>query len=253
MRNPTVFETTIIGFFVGVVVSAYSAYSLSAHGVQGSILRGLSWGPVADMVSVPASQSLFLVFALSVVAYMVYGALFGILLKRGRKGAIIAACILFALVIGGIIEQRAAILRMPPAREDLSSVVSYIPDIHSQQTKPAGRYFGTEAYGDLNNDGKDDIAFLISRDDDDRGRLYYLVAALMTDEGHTGTNLVFLGDKVKPLALTIHDQIISIEYTGGLLKHSTSTANAIQAHLVSGKLVFVEQGSSEAQASTTVR
>lgn len=64
-------------------------------------------------------------------------------------------------------------------------------------------YFGNEISKDLDNDGKTDIAFLITKNNGGSGTFFYVVGALQkTDEyGDTyylGSEAVFLGDRIAP-------------------------------------------------------
>lgn len=72
------------------------------------------------------------------------------------------------------------------------------------------RYFGYDAFGDLNNDGKEDVVFLLTDDSAGSGRFYYVVAAFKTDTGYVGSNAVLLGDRIAPQGVEIHsaDNII---------------------------------------------
>jgi hypothetical protein len=44
-------------------------------------------------------------------------------------------------------------------------------------------YFGNETFGDFNADGREDVAFLITREVEAGQRLFYAVAALNLEEG----------------------------------------------------------------------
>ena len=74
------------------------------------------------------------------------------------------------------------------------------------------RYFGNEAIGDLNKDGKNDIAFLLTQSTGGSGTFFYLVAALQTTSGVEGTNAIFLGDRIAPQNTTIQNGIITVNY-----------------------------------------
>lgn len=60
------------------------------------------------------------------------------------------------------------------------------------------RYFGNEATCDLNRDGLDDVAFVLTQSGGGSGTFFYAVAAVRTSAGYTGTNAVLLGDRVAP-------------------------------------------------------
>lgn len=66
------------------------------------------------------------------------------------------------------------------------------------------RYFGNEATGDLNADGRDDQAFLITQETGGSGTFYYAVVALKTDSGYLTTNAFFIGDRIAPQSTEIY-------------------------------------------------
>jgi len=65
------------------------------------------------------------------------------------------------------------------------------------------RYFGNEAYGDLNSDGMDDTVFLITQDLGGSGTFFYAVAAVKTNTGYKTTNAYFIGDRIAPQSTVI--------------------------------------------------
>ena len=83
----------------------------------------------------------------------------------------------------------------PITLKDGSSELEMIP---SSSSKEIIRYFGNDIKGDFNNDGKEDVAFLLTRDNGGSGTFYYLAAALDSDNGFQGTNAIFLGDRIAP-------------------------------------------------------
>jgi len=74
------------------------------------------------------------------------------------------------------------------------------------------RYFGNEAFGDLNGDGKDDIAFLLTQETGGSGTFFYIVVAIQTKTGYEGTNAVYLGDRIAPQSTTILNGEILVNY-----------------------------------------
>ncbi|MDO9444659.1 MAG: hypothetical protein Q7K37_05035 [Dehalococcoidia bacterium] len=74
------------------------------------------------------------------------------------------------------------------------------------------RFFGNEAKGDLNGDGNEDIAFLLTQDGGGSGTFFYVVVALRTDDGYTGTNAVLLGDRVAPQSTEIDGTELIVNY-----------------------------------------
>jgi hypothetical protein len=65
------------------------------------------------------------------------------------------------------------------------------------------RYFGNEVVTDLNQDGRDDVAFILTQETGGSGIFYYAVAALNTPEGYIGSDGYFLGDRIAPQNTTV--------------------------------------------------
>jgi hypothetical protein len=74
------------------------------------------------------------------------------------------------------------------------------------------RYFGNEARGDINGDGRDDLAFLLTQERGGTGIFYYAVAVLDTASGFVTTNTFFIGDRIAPQTINIMDGIINVNY-----------------------------------------
>ncbi len=60
------------------------------------------------------------------------------------------------------------------------------------------QYFGNELKTDLNDDGREDVVFLITQSKGGSGTFYYVVAALNTERGYVGSYGLFLGDRIAP-------------------------------------------------------
>ncbi len=60
------------------------------------------------------------------------------------------------------------------------------------------RYFGNEVRSDLNDDGREDIVFLLTQEPSGSGTFYYVVAALNTERGYVGSEAFLLGDRISP-------------------------------------------------------
>lgn len=72
-------------------------------------------------------------------------------------------------------------------------------------SKTTTRYFGNEAYGDIDGDDDNDAAFLITQDSGGTGLFYYVVVALRTPTGYKLTNTFFVGDRISPQSTEIKE------------------------------------------------
>ena len=80
------------------------------------------------------------------------------------------------------------------------------------QAKTTTKYFGNEIKGDFNNDGKGDVAFLLTQNNGGSGTFYYVVVALKTKNGYTGTNGFLLGDRIAPQTTEFSNGDIIVNY-----------------------------------------
>jgi len=60
------------------------------------------------------------------------------------------------------------------------------------------KYFGNELLTDLNDDGREDIVFILTQNPGGSGTFYYAVAALNTEAGYIGSDGYLLGDRIAP-------------------------------------------------------
>jgi hypothetical protein len=65
------------------------------------------------------------------------------------------------------------------------------------------KYFGNELKADLNGDGKEDEAFILTQNTGGSGTFYYAVAAIETGSGYVGSDAYLLGDRIAPQATTL--------------------------------------------------
>lgn len=65
------------------------------------------------------------------------------------------------------------------------------------------RYFGNELKTDLNGDGREDIAFILTQERGGSGVFFYGVGAINTEHGYVGTEAYLLGDRVAPQNTTV--------------------------------------------------
>ena len=79
------------------------------------------------------------------------------------------------------------------------------------------RYFGNELKTDLNDDGREDVVFLLTQQRGGSGTFFYAVAALNTDAGYLGSDGYLLGDRIAPQATVVsrrpgHKNVIVVSY-----------------------------------------
>jgi len=73
-------------------------------------------------------------------------------------------------------------------------------------------YFGNEVKADMNGDGVDDIAFILTQQNGGSGTFYYVAAALSAKDGYTGTNAILLGDRIAPQSTEFTKGQIVVNY-----------------------------------------
>lgn len=99
----------------------------------------------------------------------------------------------------------------------LENGVSEVEAAPGSASKIITRYFGNELKTDLNGDGREDIAFILTQEKGGSGVFYYGVGVLNTERGYVGTEAYLLGDRVAPQNTTVspnskHVQVIVFNY-----------------------------------------
>ena len=79
------------------------------------------------------------------------------------------------------------------------------------------RYFGNELRTDLNDDGREDVVFLLTQQRGGSGTFFYAVAALNTEAGYLGSDGYPLGDRIAPQMIEVsrnprHQNVIVVNY-----------------------------------------
>ncbi len=106
-------------------------------------------------------------------------------------------------------------------------------------TKVITRYFGNELVTDLDGDGDDDVAFIVTQETGGSGLFYYAVAALNTDEGYIGSDGYLLGDRVAPQSTDVspnqrHKYVVVFNYADRAAGEPMSTQPSV------GKSVYLK-------------
>jgi len=83
--------------------------------------------------------------------------------------------------------------------------------------KTVTTYFGNEVRTDLNEDGREDIVFLLTQSTGGSGTFFYVVAALNTEDGWSGSQGFMLGDRIAPQTTEMsqnpnHKKVIVVNY-----------------------------------------
>lgn len=104
-------------------------------------------------------------------------------------------------------------------------------------------YFGNEAQGDINGDGRDDYAFLLEQSPAGSGNFYYLAAVLNGENSLQVLNTVFLGDRIAPQSTEIKNGEIIVSYADRKPGEPMSTAPSVGVSnyfkLADGQLVKI--------------
>lgn len=124
----------------------------------------------------------------------------------------------------------------------LKNGLSETEAVPGSASKIITRYFGNEAFGDLNNDGTEDAGFVLTQQEGGSGTFYYAVAALKTVAGYEGTNAVLLGDRIAPQTTEIRNGTLIVNYADRALSEPMTTQPSIgkSKYLVTAKSVLVE-------------
>lgn len=85
------------------------------------------------------------------------------------------------------------------------------------ESKVITKYFGNELQTDLNNDGREDIVFLLTQETGGSGVFFYVVSALNTKNGYIGSDGYFLGDRIAPQTTNLsqnprHKNVVIVNY-----------------------------------------
>ena len=95
------------------------------------------------------------------------------------------------------------------------------------QDKTIVKYFGNEARGDFNNDGKEDVVYLYTEDGGGSGTFYYVKAKLGTEDGFVETNGILLGDRIAPQTTNFMEGKIIVNYADRAIDEPMTTKPSI--------------------------
>lgn len=106
-------------------------------------------------------------------------------------------------------------------------------------SKITTRVFGNELMTDLDADGDEDVAFIITQNTGGTGTFYYAVAALNTENGYVGSEGYLLGDRIAPQKTNISPNprqvgVVVFNYADRVADEPMSTSPSI------GKSVYLK-------------
>lgn len=85
-------------------------------------------------------------------------------------------------------------------------------DNSSNVDQTVTRYFGNESKGDIDGDGVEDRAYLVTEDGGGSGTFFYATIALKTPTDEVIVGKILLGDRIAPQSTNIKDGIVTINY-----------------------------------------
>ena len=94
-------------------------------------------------------------------------------------------------------------------RVRLTGGISEKETVPGSASKTITRYFGNEVRHDLDDDGREDVVFLLTQETGGSGIFYYVVAALNTERGYVGSEAFLLGDRIAPQTTHMDEGITS--------------------------------------------
>ena len=84
--------------------------------------------------------------------------------------------------------------------------------INRASTGAGVHYFGNEVRRDFNEDGKEDVIFLLTRDGSS-STFFYVVVALSIGDGYVGSQAYFLGDRIAPQTTELgEDNAVTVNF-----------------------------------------
>ena len=96
----------------------------------------------------------------------------------------------------------------------LRNGVSQMPAAPGSASSITTRYLGKAARGDLTGDGREDVAYFVTREGAGSGRFTYVVAAIAGPNGYRTTNAFLVGDRIEPQSLRINARELQVNFAG---------------------------------------
>jgi len=146
--------------------------------------------------------------------------------------------IILILMVGVLLVVRntdtQAEINYKDATYDINNLAVTLVDGYSESTttqdsatKIITKYFGNETIGDLNSDGIDDTAFIMTQELGGSGTFYYIAVALGSKNGFIGKNAILLGDRIAPQTTEIKDGEIIVNYADRAIGEPMTTKPSV--------------------------
>lgn len=210
MKKIQIFESAIIGFFVGVIVSTYILFITSNGKSLGLLLNTVSLTPLLKVLPQSHINSLIANFVFYILVFIIYGIILGMFMSKNIKVKIFIF-LLIALMCTGIFFEQKNIHNSPISISE-NSFENTVVSPATMSSKKA-QYFKNQTHGDLNNDNLNDTAFVLEGIDDQGNQEYYLAASLNSNNGYIDTNLIFIKQQISITGITIENNTIQVSYT----------------------------------------
>ncbi len=100
--------------------------------------------------------------------------------------------------------------------------------IPNSSSKVVTSYFGNEAHGDFDGDGRSDVVFLLTQNSGGSGTFFYVVVALNKVTGYVGGEAQLIGDRISPQTTEVgQDGLITVNYADRAPGESFATRTSI--------------------------
>ena len=187
-----------------IAATVYAVYLVTKKRMPNAVLWALGINWVANLLFTPIQLGLRPLWPASLDILVVLGSLAFIQWRVWRKSEVVFWLLVPYLLWGTF----ATALQLTITATNPAQVSGTFRDVTPQRMT----YFGNEATGDLNGDGKPDTAFIVTSQPGGSGTFFYVIVALRTATGYTGTNAVLLGDRIAPQTTEIRGGELIVNY-----------------------------------------
>jgi heat shock protein HslJ len=134
-----------------------------------------------------------------------------------KKSHLIGLIVIVLIIVGFFVFNTDTTEEKLPILTTEHKNIEYLIDGKRTTLGTTIRYFGNELIADLNNDGRNDIVFLVTHEQGGSGTFFYVVAALTTDMGYVGSDGYLLGDRIAPQTTHMsqnpsHKNVVVVNY-----------------------------------------